>query len=395
MTAAQLCPYIVRLLHAPVRVYNPEGTLTKLYVDNDEQEDVLERDAAFRKQLLEKGRENHPLLHLEANQVIYGIVQGVGETYLLGPCGLTDDTISAANLLKRLHGLSPDKPYRVSSAMIDDFYCVTMMLSEAVTGKSEDFNQMWLDSFCDTVMLEDESRQMNRVFYANQENRTLHNSYQQEMREQESIRTGNREALLESFGEVSVGQIGRLASTKLRWAKNLAIVVITLASRSAIAGGVLSEIAFSMSDAFIQQVEQQQNEGDAIALARQAELEYCQAVHDMSAEAGRSTLVTDCRNLVLQQLHTRIEIQELARQLDVTPGYLSQTFLQEEGISLKDYITREKLRFAKQQLIYSNDSYETIAYTFAFSSQSHFGQVFKKREGMTPGQYRKKYGHVK
>ncbi|MCD8190083.1 MAG: helix-turn-helix domain-containing protein [Clostridiales bacterium] len=395
MTAAQLCPYIVRLLHAPVRVYNPEGTLTKLYVDNDEQEDVLERDAAFRKQLLEKGRENHPLLHLEANQVIYGIVQGVGETYLLGPCGLTDDTISAANLLKRLHGLSPDKPYRVSSAMIDDFYCVTMMLSEAVTGKSEDFNQMWLDSFCDTVMLEDESRQMNRVFYANQENRTLHNSYQQEMREQESIRTGNREALLESFGEASVGQIGRLASTKLRWAKNLAIVVITLASRSAIAGGVLPEIAFSMSDAFIQQVEQQQNEGDAITLARQAELEYCQAVHDMSAEAGRSTLVTDCRNLVLQQLHTRIEIQELARQLDVTPGYLSQTFLQEEGISLKDYITREKLRFAKQQLIYSNDSYETIAYTFAFSSQSHFGQVFKKWEGMTPGQYRKKYGHVK
>ncbi len=67
----------------------------------------------------------------------------------------------------------------------------------------------------------------------------------------------------------------------------------------------------------------------------------------------------------------------LVRQTDVTPSYISQMFIQEEGISLKDYITRQKLRFAKQQLIYSDGSYEAIAYTFTFSSQSHFGQVFK------------------
>lgn len=200
---------------------------------------------------------------------------------------------------------------------------------------------------------------------------------------------------MESFEEVYVGQIGQLASTPLRQAKNLAIVLITLASRSAIAGGLLPEIAFSMSDAFIQQVERLRHQGDILAVTRRSELEYCQKVHELSAEAGQSALVIACKNLVLQQLHARIEIQELARQLNVTPSYLSQIFIQEEGTSLKDYITREKLRFAKQQLIYSDDSYETIAYTFAFSSQSHFGQVFKKWEGMTPGQYRKKYGSVK
>lgn len=183
MTAAQLCPYIIRLLHAPVRVYDQEGTLIKIYVDNGEQEDVLERDPSFRKQLLEKGRKNHPLLHLEANQVVYGIVQGGNEIYLLGPCCLTDDTISAANLLKRRHGLSADRPYRICAAMIDDFSCVTLMLSEAVTGTSQDFTQLWLDSFCDDAMLEESNRQLNRIFYENQEKATLHNPYQQETRE--------------------------------------------------------------------------------------------------------------------------------------------------------------------------------------------------------------------
>ncbi|MCD8335279.1 MAG: helix-turn-helix domain-containing protein [Clostridiales bacterium] len=395
MTAAQLCPYLIRLLHAPVRVYDPEGTLTQIYVDNGEQEDVLERDPAFRAQLLEKSRENRPLLYLEANQVLYGIVRGGGETYLLGPCCLTDDTVSAADLLKRRHRLSPDRPYRVSAVTIEDFSNVTLLLSEAVGNKPEDVTRLCLDSFCSTAMLEDTNRQLNQVFYENQEKMTLHNPYQQEQREQESIRTGNQQALLESFGEVYVGQIGKLAPTPLRQSKDLAIVLITLASRSAIAGGLLPEIAFSMSDAFIQQTERLRHEGDVMALARLAEMEYCQKVHEFSAEAGQSALVTACKSLVLQQLHTRIEIQGLAKELDVNPSYLSQLFAQEAGISLKDYITREKLRFAKQQLIYSDDSYETIAYTFAFSSQSHFGQVFKKWEGMTPGQYRKKYGHTK
>lgn len=166
-----------------------------------------------------------------------GIVRGGGESYLLGPCCLTGDTVSAADLLKRRHRLSPDRPYRVSVATIEDFSNVTLLLSEAVGNKPEDVTRLCLDSFCSTAMLEDTNRQLNQVFYENQEKATLHNPYQQVQREQESIRTGNREALLVSFGDVYVGQIGKLAPTPLRQAKNLAI-----------ACGLLPEIAFSMSD---------------------------------------------------------------------------------------------------------------------------------------------------
>lgn len=54
---------------------------------------------------------------------------------------------------------------------------------------------------------------------------------------------------------------------------------------------------------------------------------------------------------------------------------------------LTDYIIREKISSAKAQLAYTNDSYGTIAFSFGFSSQSHFGQAFKKWTGMTPKEY--------
>jgi len=53
---------------------------------------------------------------------------------------------------------------------------------------------------------------------------------------------------------------------------------------------------------------------------------------------------------------------------------------------------REKIALAKNLLIYSPSSYGEIAATLGFSSQSHMGKHFKEITGMTPIQFRKRYG---
>ena len=55
-------------------------------------------------------------------------------------------------------------------------------------------------------------------------------------------------------------------------------------------------------------------------------------------------------------------------------------------MKLTNYIAHVKIEAAKKKLLYTRDSYEEIAYALGFSTQSHFGQVFKKYAGMTPGQ---------
>jgi AraC-like DNA-binding protein len=51
---------------------------------------------------------------------------------------------------------------------------------------------------------------------------------------------------------------------------------------------------------------------------------------------------------------------------------------------------REKVKLARNLLIYSEYSIENIGLYLGFSSQSHFGRVFKKYTGVTPNIYRKR-----
>ncbi|MCD8086282.1 MAG: AraC family transcriptional regulator [Clostridiales bacterium] len=392
MTPQQLCRHIICLLHAPVCVYDRAGNSIAVYEDYGEQPNLLQADPAFCRQLLDMARADAPLLYAEGDTILYGIVQGGTEIYLVGPCCLSPDTAQAARQLQRSHGLDPARPYHVSAVPLTLLAHMVLMLSETVSGVSMDMNQLLRLSFCDEQMLADINRRIQQAMYDNQEQSTLHNPYQQELREQGSIRAGDLELLRASLQEVYVGKVGRMSADPLHQAKYNAVVVITLASRSAIEGGLQPELAFSMSDVFIRQVDEVRNEAAVIACMRQAEMEYCEAVHALSAATAGHPLVAACKSLVMQRLHAKLEVQELARALGVTPKHLSATFSRQTGIKLKDYIIREKLHAAKLRLIYSDDSYDDIAYAYGFSSQSHFGREFKKWEGMTPGQFRRQYG---
>lgn len=392
MTAERLCAHIIRLLHAPIHVYTDQGVQTAVYVDHGEQQDILSCDRKLLELLLEKGRSDHPVLYLETEEIIYGVVPGGGVLYILGPCCLGRDTLAAEKFLKRRHKLDPAQPYRISVCPLMDFCELTSMLYEHLTGKPMEASVMLQKSFCDERFEAAMREKVHQVFCTMQETSAVHNPYAQELREQESIRAGDLDALYRSFEETYVGKIGTLSPDPLRNAKNLAIVLVTLASRSAIAGGMLPEVVFSMSDAYIQRAEEMKNPGEALALGRQAEVEYCTEVGRLSSGSRRSALVVRCKDLIVQQLHSKLTVQTLAQQLDVAPDYLSHLFNREEGIRLSEYIAREKINSAKNHLVYTEDSYGSLAFLLGYSSQSHFIQAFRKQTGMTPKQYREQYG---
>ena len=61
------------------------------------------------------------------------------------------------------------------------------------------------------------------------------------------------------------------------------------------------------------------------------------------------------------------------------------------GIPISEYILNLKIEKAKNLLQYSDYSIVDISNYLAFSSQSHFIQVFQKKTGTTPHKYRTKY----
>ncbi len=392
LTAKRLCSHIIRLLHAPIRVYDTAGEQTAIYVDHGEQQDALACDKEFLHMLLEKGRREAPVLSLEAEDVVYSMVCDKESIYILGPCCIGQDPTLAARQSALRHGMDTQKPYRISCVFLYDFLELTLTLNEQLTGQEMEYSELLLRSFCDQRFESAMKEKVHQVFYAFRESAAIHNPYDQELREQESIRTGNLEALYRSFEETYVGKFGTLSHDPLRNVKNLMIVLTTLACRSAIAGGILPEVAFSMQDAFVLRIEELTNPGEVFALGRQAEVEYCTAVRNLSSGEGHNALLARCKNLITQQLHSRLTVKELARQMKVSPDHLSHLFVQKEGMKLTDYVMREKINYAKQHLAYTQSSCEMLAFSLGFSSQSHFGQVFKKWAGMTPKQYRERYG---
>lgn len=391
MDSQRICHYLVGFLHTPIRIFDAGGRQTAVYFDNGEQPELIARDEGFCRQLLTMGRSSRPTLHVEGEQILYGVVTAGETACVVGPCCLRD-SIAAAAYLQRRHGLTSKALYRVPKISMEIFTNAVLMLFESLTGQELDPSSLWLGSFCDADLIQDMNRTCQQVIFSYQEENLPHNPYSQEQREQDAIRTGDLDALEASFREVYLGKVGTLSGSPLRHTKNLAIVLITLACRSAIAGGLLPEIAFSMSDAFIQRAEALRSEGKVVALARQAEIEYCQRVRALKGGGSRNPLVSHCKELVFQHLHGKFEVREAAEALGVNANYLSQLFNREEGLPLKDYIAREKIVYSKHQLIYTDASFDDIAATLGFASQSHFGRVFKKWAGMTPGQYRLRYG---
>ena len=206
------------------------------------------------------------------------------------------------------------------------------------------------------------------------------------------VRKGDTAALREWLKAAPAVNGGILANEQLRQLKNTFIVTATQASRAAIRGGVDTDDAFSLSDAFIQKCELLNAPDQIINLQYHMVLEFTRRVERIRMGKRPSKLAIDVANYIQHHLSEPITAEDIAKELYLSRPYLSRKFIEETGMSLTDFILKEKTEEAKRLLRYSDKSLTAISNYLGFSSQSHFSRVFKKYASCTPGEYRDKYG---
>lgn len=86
-----------------------------------------------------------------------------------------------------------------------------------------------------------------------------------------------------------------------------------------------------------------------------------------------------------------ITLDSLAEITHINKFYLAHSFTECIGQSPISYLTERRLAACKELLSSSNLSVTQIATSAGFSSQSYFSQIFNKKVGMSPRQYRKQY----
>lgn len=382
-----------KLLHASISRVSYEGNLVKTY-GNPTDFHITYVVKKYREE--KENMENYPYLVNLCPGVTTAVVEDPEkELYLIGPVSFEEyKQVDLKKFIMQECGGQEDTSVipKIPYCSRDRFGTTVLLVHHMLTGAELSLEDLWRQNGEKVNKNHIHERKVGSVLFERMEFENPHNPYDQEVRELNSIRNGDLESFQKSIRETYAGSEGRLSENQIRQEKNIAICVITLASRAAIEGGVLPEMAFSMVDAYIMQVEKMSDIVEIRSFMRKAEQTFLERVQENKKPKVKNMLVEDTKKYIFQHLHSRIEIGNIGNEIGANTTYLSELFHKTEGITIQKYIQKEKIKLAKNMLQYSEYKTEDIANYLGFCSQSYFGKVFREYENLTPNQFRQKYG---
>lgn len=119
-------------------------------------------------------------------------------------------------------------------------------------------------------------------------------------------------------------------------------------------------------------------------LARSIENRYVDQANAIDNRFGE--ILRYINTNVADNQQTRVEA--LANRFGISPSYFSEYFKKNSGTSLKDYITKSKLRIVETKVLHSDLSLKELAFQLGFTDSSHLARSFKKAYGKTVKEFR-------
>lgn len=220
------------------------------------------------------------------------------------------------------------------------------------------------------------------------ESHSAHTPYRDEIRLFSCIEQGNVNRLIEEIKRHANGGIfvGTMSENSLMQRKYMAVSSITLATRYAIQGGLREEEAYAYSDAFIKTIDTLNSDTQVMGKLLQKIYDLTELVAKAKYNTKHSPHIRKCITYIKEHIKEKLTVTVVAKQIHLSPDYLSHLFKEEMGINLSTYIRKCKMDTAKV-FLWNGMSGSAVCYALGFRSQSHFIASFKKEFGKTPGEF--------
>ncbi|MFR3186900.1 MAG: helix-turn-helix domain-containing protein [Phocaeicola sp.] len=89
-------------------------------------------------------------------------------------------------------------------------------------------------------------------------------------------------------------------------------------------------------------------------------------------------------------LRFHVTIQDLSREIGINRTYLSNFINETYGENFNNWINRLRINEAKYKILTtSEDSLSEIARKIGFADLAHFSKIFKRKEGISPSDWKK------
>lgn len=97
------------------------------------------------------------------------------------------------------------------------------------------------------------------------------------------------------------------------------------------------------------------------------------------------------KEYIWSNYNQEVSLKHLAAAVGINPYYLSHLFRKEMGISFLEYLTSVRMSIAKSLLKQTAMTVMEVCLEVGYQDPSHFAKMFKKKEGIHPTEYRKKW----
>jgi len=227
--------------------------------------------------------------------------------------------------------------------------------------------------------------------FERREEQWAHVTYHSELDLLEIIKRGDVESISDSLRDLFPAHNGHLSDDPHRQAIYEFVASITLVTRFSVEGGVTTEQAYTLSDAYIKSADKSKGVSEVHALYRKMLIDFAMLVRRArKARKPLSLPVIRAIEYIDSNLHYKITLEDIGNAVKRNPAYLCSQFKVETGVSVSRFINMEKVEHSKHMLCNTDMPVSEISATLAFGSQSYFAKLFRELTGETPKSYRQK-----
>jgi len=353
-------------------------------------------DTAAGRNMLHTLKENVLFTALDSFHCCYCVcvLPGSGELFLIGPYlrqEMTDPIILAlldryqlpVSMLSTLRQYYATIPYLENDSM---FLSLLMTLGETLWGSKDAFTMEFMES-ADTLQLTPAARMAGEKLTEAADIQILEKRYDGERRLMYAVSHGqiHQAQLLISRAHESIME-HRVPDT-MRSLRNYGIVLNTLLRKAAEYGSVHPVHIDRLSSSMARKLEVVRTPAEMIQQYSTMVHKYCLLVKNHSMQ-NYSQLVQHVILRVEADLTADLSLRAHAAELNVNPSYLSTLFKKETGLTLTEFVNRQRIDHAIFLLNTTDMQVQTIAQNCGIPDVNYFTKTFKRMIGKTPKEYR-------
>ncbi|MBQ6811076.1 MAG: helix-turn-helix domain-containing protein, partial [Firmicutes bacterium] len=202
------------------------------------------------------------------------------------------------------------------------------------------------------------------------------------------IRGGDVDAVSKDI-DALLGEIMQTGAKSVRDVKGRILELLVSLSHAAVDGGMNEEAMSNLNSRFYDELYNKKTAEEIYYWTKNVVNIYSEEVRKAQNKDNFQSVYA-AAEYIRRHYKERITVHQIAEKVHLSDSYLSHIFSETFGRTITEYITSVRIEYAKTLLAEPGSSISEIALECGFEDVSYFSRVFKKSEGITPRDYKKK-----